>query len=80
MSLRRCPYCREKIRKDAMVCRYCRNKITPLEKEGECGTKLFAAFTGLAAGALMALLWGYYQERLKWRDEDLTVTEAERLG
>ncbi|MGQ9813200.1 MAG: hypothetical protein ACUVQ2_07475 [Dissulfurimicrobium sp.] len=80
MSLRRCPYCREKIRKDATICRYCHKELTPLEKEGGYGTKLFTAFTGLAAGALIAFFWGYYQERLKWRDEDLTVTDPERTN
>lgn len=73
MSLRRCPYCKEKIRKDASICRYCHKELAPLKEEGGCGTKIFAAFIGLTAGALLAFLWGYYQERLKWREEDLTL-------
>ncbi|MGB9711703.1 MAG: hypothetical protein ACP5J5_04515 [Dissulfurimicrobium sp.] len=78
MSKRRCPYCREKIRKDALICRYCRKELTPLKKENDCRLKLFAVFTGLAAGTVLAFFWGYYQERLKWRDEGLTLTETEQ--
>ena len=68
MFKRRCPYCRERIRRDAVVCRFCGRELTP-----EAGAPLLPApilFTagGILAGVLAALGIGLYRERMRWEE------------
>ena len=69
-----CPHCKERVKKGALVCRYCGRELEP---NNECEYNLyypnwiFAGFAGLAAGAVLALIFGYWKERRKWQ-EDIT--------
>ncbi len=65
-----CPYCKERIKKDALVCRYCQKELEPPES-GNCGSSLwvFAGFMGLLVGAAAALGLGYVNEKRRWEAE-----------
>jgi len=72
MSGRLCPYCKEKIKKDALVCKYCHREVNPIpDDDHSTSITLFSGIIGVAAGAALALLWGYYKERKKWKEDDL---------
>ncbi len=65
-----CPYCREKIKKNAVVCRYCHRDLKA-EKSDDCSSLwIFAGFTGLALGAAAVLGLGYLNERKRWKEHD----------
>ena len=38
-----CPYCKEEIRLDAMVCPHCQREVTPLGPDGQPDTSAWAA-------------------------------------
>jgi hypothetical protein len=67
-----CPHCKEKIKKDALVCRYCGRELDS-DDESEhdlCSPNwIFAGLAGLAAGAALAIVFGYWKERRRWQDE-----------
>ena len=69
-----CPHCKERVKKDALVCRYCGRELEP-NKERELNLYypnwIFAGFAGLAAGTALALVFGYWKERRRWQ-EDIT--------
>ncbi len=65
----RCPYCKELIRRDALVCRYCNREVEPERNGDSCTAGVLFGLIGLAAGAVSALAWGYYNERRRWHDE-----------
>lgn len=67
-----CPYCKERVKKDALVCRYCGRELDPDNKceHDLCSPNwVFAGFAGLVAGAALALVFGYWKERRRWQDE-----------
>ncbi len=67
-----CPYCKEKVKKDALVCRYCHKELEPTDdSQVAAPTGILAGVLGLAAGVAMALAFGYYRERKRW-EEDIT--------
>nr|HDN00343.1 hypothetical protein [Deltaproteobacteria bacterium] len=68
-----CPYCKERVKKNALVCRYCGRELEP-NNDPECYNLCYpnwicAGFAGLAAGAAIALIFGYWRERRRWRDD-----------
>jgi len=76
-----CPFCKETVKKNAVVCRYCGRDLDVQEScgvSGPCG--LFAALVGLTAGAALALGLGYWKERRRWEDKavnDFSYEEAD---
>lgn len=69
-----CPYCKERVKKHALICRYCGKELNPNnEREHNLyyPNWIFAGFTGLAAGAALALAFGFWKERRRWQ-EDIT--------
>lgn len=66
----RCPYCREKIRKDASICPYCQQRIEPVQGSRFSFVTTFLMLGAMAsAGIAAGLLWGYYSEKRLWQDE-----------
>ncbi|RPI51635.1 MAG: hypothetical protein EHM49_06870, partial [Deltaproteobacteria bacterium] len=69
-----CPHCKERVKKHALICRYCGKELNPNnEREHNLyyPNWIFAGFTGLAAGAALALVFGFWKERRRWQ-EDIT--------
>jgi hypothetical protein len=64
-----CPYCKERIKKNALVCRYCHRELEPVEQESCNSLWVFAGFLGLALGAALALGLGYVNERRRWEED-----------
>jgi len=62
-----CPYCKERIKKDALICRYCHKELD-VPEDGNCSSSLWvlAGFVGLFLGAATALGFGYLNERRRW--------------
>jgi hypothetical protein len=76
-----CPYCKERVKRDAVVCRHCHRDLNPSEGNRSLPpVGIFAAFIGMAAGVAFALLLGYYKERLRWRDEEYNFPGEEDAG
>ncbi len=69
-----CPYCKERIKKDAVICRYCHKELEP-SGNGQCGSSLWvlAGFMGLFVGAAAALGLGYVNERRRWESDTADV-------
>jgi hypothetical protein len=68
---RACPYCKERVKRDAVVCRYCHRDLDPPQgKRSIHAAGIFVAFVGMATGAAFALLLGYCKERRRWRDDE----------
>jgi hypothetical protein len=81
MRGRICPYCKERVRRDAVVCRYCHRDLDPPEENRSMPpVGILAAFIGMAAGVAFALLLGYYKERRRWRDEGYDFPQEEDAG
>ena len=75
-----CPHCKERVKKDALVCRYCGRELDPdNEREHDLyyPNWIIAGFAGLATGAALALVFGYWKERRRWQEEisDYSVGE-----
>ncbi|NDY42140.1 hypothetical protein G3N55_04680 [Dissulfurirhabdus thermomarina] len=71
MAQRTCPYCKERIRKGAVVCRYCRRDLPDPPSPSVRWPYLVLSVMGvLAAVAVLSLGTGYYQERLRWTEEE----------
>jgi len=65
--IRLCPFCKERIKKEAILCRFCGQKSDPEEKNNiNYPIWIMAGLMGIFAGSMFALFLGYYQERLKW--------------
>ena len=64
-----CPYCREKIKKTATICKHCHKELDAPSKDSSSNhTGILTGLLGIAAGALTVLLFSLYKERLRWRD------------
>ncbi|GEM_PF-1771309 len=66
----RCPYCREKIRKDASICPHCQQKLESSNDNSlSFATTLLLLGAMVSTGIAVGLLWGYYAETRLWHDE-----------
>ncbi|MEF3169096.1 MAG: hypothetical protein K6360_07175 [Deltaproteobacteria bacterium] len=65
-----CPYCKERIKKDALVCRWCGRESKPVQSgTAHSPTGVFLAFLGVGLGFAAAFLLGYRRERSRWKDD-----------
>lgn len=70
-----CPYCKERIRKDALVCRWCGRESEPAQPGTALSpTGVFFAFLGVGLGFAAALFLGYQRERSRWREDQCYFT------
>lgn len=74
-----CPYCKERIKKNAVICRYCHKELKPLDNETCSSLWIFAGFLGLSLGAAAALGLGYLHERRRWEDDSSEFTFDEEV-
>ena len=72
MKTKICPFCKEKINFDAIVCRYCRRDL-PDEETSSRGSSLgwFTALvtTAVIVSASALLVVDFLKERQRWLDE-----------
>ncbi|MBU0728558.1 MAG: hypothetical protein KKE17_15560 [Proteobacteria bacterium] len=68
MKVRICPYCREKIKRFATVCRYCRKDIPAIKVSHKKSIGVISAIlaTALIAGGVALITAEYLKERRNW--------------
>ncbi|WP_456433703.1 hypothetical protein [Thermosulfuriphilus sp.] len=72
-SRRPCPFCREKIHPEAVICPYCHREVEPLKGlHPSPWLWIVAGLTGLGLGAALAIGLGFLRERRRWL-EDRTI-------
>ncbi len=69
-----CPYCKEKIKRDAIVCRYCHRELNEKSEEKnpcQMGIPLWAlaGTVGVCLGGVFALALALAKERRHWQEE-----------
>ncbi len=75
-----CPYCRERVKKNALVCRYCHRELEPLSGSGaDVSVGMLVGMLGIAAGTALAMFWGYFRERRRW-EQDQREAEHHEYG
>ncbi len=68
MSMQICPFCREKIQRQALVCRYCRRDLPSVSKPAKKSSGLLGTLTAVAiivtGSAILAA--EFFKERRRW--------------
>ena len=72
MNMKTCPYCKEKIYSNALVCRYCKRDLPDLEPMRSGSANWIPA---LIASALIVtgtafFAYGFFKERRDWLDRE----------
>ncbi len=70
MKIRICPFCREKINRDALVCRYCKRDLPELRQAGknQIGWLPALAATAIIVSGAAILTVQFLKERRLWLD------------
>lgn len=68
MHTRTCPFCREAIHPEALVCRSCQRELTPAPNSGKCrgGWLVALALAAVVTAGTAVLVRGYLEERRHW--------------
>ncbi|MBA2847719.1 hypothetical protein G4V39_07255 [Thermosulfuriphilus ammonigenes] len=70
---RRCPFCREKVHPEAVVCPHCQRELDPLKETSPSPWLwILTGLAGLGLGAALAIGFGFLRERRRWL-EDRTI-------
>jgi hypothetical protein len=78
MASRMCPYCKERIKREALICRYCQREVEPVPHRGNPWPMgIFLGLIALSAAGALSFLAGYYRERCRWKAESIGMEEGE---
>lgn len=71
MHTRTCPFCRESIHPEALVCRYCRHELADARVSTTCRSGWFVALAlaAVATAGTAMLVHGFLEERRHWLDK-----------
>lgn len=63
-----CPFCRETIHPEALICRYCQQELAGAGRSGRCrtGWVVALALAGVMAAGTAMLVRGFLEERRHW--------------
>jgi ribosomal protein L32 len=72
MNMQTCPYCKEKIYSNALVCRYCKRDLADMAEEqmGSAGWIPALLVSALIVTSTAFFAYGFFKERQNWVDRE----------
>jgi hypothetical protein len=73
MNMQTCPYCKEKIYSNALVCRYCKRDLPDMatvQRGGESNWLPALLASALIVTGSAFLAYGFFKERQNWVDRE----------